>query len=595
MTGVIARLLLLASISVQAAEGTHKDWITVSGHLRDTFHDPTDALYLFAYVQTTNGPYYTVRQKNDPDEIDRIEHSVGAWVTVCGRLVPCEPSFSRLYSGRELRIQEADCFQVLKPAPADPFSSPNEDSLWRMTPDNIATQSFHCIRGVVLVAWDRNNVLIRTGKGRIVDAELRSGTLPHCGETIDIVGLPETTLYNLHLNRAIWRSVAPPGNPGETITSLHAEKIVTDEQGHPRMDLRQHGKTLRMAGIVRSLPKPGLANDLLYLDDNGFTVPVNADAAQIALKDVQIGCHAEVTGVCVMNVDIWRPNAVFPRVRGYTVITRSPDDIRVLSHPPWLTPRRMTAVVAILAAGLLAILSWTYALRVKSERRGRQLAREQLRHAEADLKVQERTRLAVELHDALSQNLAGVALQLKTVAALADADPKAARERLAIADRSLLSCREDLRNCLHDLRSDALEEKTMDAAIRKALAPHVDEATVTVRFNMPRESFSEKSAHALICIVRELTVNAIRHGKASAVKVAGAAEGGKLLVSVRDNGCGFDPATRPGVREGHFGLQGVQERILALGGHFALDSTPGNGTRASFSINLPPTETPAHG
>ena len=125
----------------------------------------------------------------------------------------------------------------------------------------------------------------------------------------------------------------------------------------------------------------------------------------------------------------------------------------------------------------------------------------------------------------------------------------------------------------------------MDRAIRKTLEPHLDgSADISVRFAVPRTLFTDNTAHVLLCIVRELVLNAVRHGRATSVKVAGCAEDGKILFSVQDNGCGFDPDAAPGVRDGHFGLQGIRERIKGRNGTMAIDSSPGRGTKITVTL-----------
>ena len=165
--------------------------------------------------------------------------------------------------------------------------------------------------------------------------------------------------------------------------------------------------------------------------------------------------------------------------------------------------------------------------------------------------------------------------------------PKPMLDHLGIAAKALKSCRDELRNCLWDLRSQALDERDMTTAVLRTLQPHVNDSRLAVRFNVPRARLSDNTAHALLRVVRELVVNAIRHGNAKAIKVAGTIDRGKLLCSVTDNGCGFDPDTAPGVLQGHFGLQGIQERINEIGGTFEITSAPDKGTKATISIPTP--------
>ena len=101
-----------------------------------------------------------------------------------------------------------------------------------------------------------------------------------------------------------------------------------------------------------------------------------------------------------------------------------------------------------------------------------------------------------------------------------------------------------------------------------------------VRFNVSRRRLKDTTAHAILAIVRELAGNAIRHGAATKVRVAGCMDKGRILLSVRDNGCGFNPASCGGPLQGHFGLEGIRNRLCRLGGEMTIKSEPGKGTTA---------------
>ncbi|MBQ2628889.1 MAG: sensor histidine kinase, partial [Kiritimatiellae bacterium] len=315
---------------------------------------------------------------------------------------------------------------------------------------------------------------------------------------------------------------------------------------------------------------------LITLKCGTETIPVDVSANRSVLDDISIDSVFEVTGTCIVECENWHSYSAFPHVTGITLVARKPSDIRILKRPPWWTPRKLMIVIG----GLLAVILGIIVRNKLQKRKAAMLAK-----FSTELKVEERTRLAVELHDSLAQNLTGVSLEIDTAGKLAETDPKAMREHLGQATRTLKSCRDELRNCIWDLRNRALEESSMDEAIRQTLAPHVIGVDVAIRFNVPRERISDNTAHAILRSIRELAINAVRHGRATKIWIAGSIDGDNLLFSVRDNGTGFDPATAPGFAEGHYGLVGITERIEALEGEFNIESSPGSGAKATARIS----------
>lgn len=156
----------------------------------------------------------------------------------------------------------------------------------------------------------------------------------------------------------------------------------------------------------------------------------------------------------------------------------------------------------------------------------------------------------------------------------------------AVARQMLASCRKELKGCLWDLRTRTFEEKDMTEALRRTLQPYANEADLRIRFNVPREDLSETVTHDILRIVRELVVNALRHGHATAVSIAGTRDGDAIRFVVEDNGAGFDPMAAPGPREGHFGLQGIRERLKPHQGTLELAAVRPQGTRARITLNM---------
>ena len=356
--------------------------------------------------------------------------------------------------------------------------------------------------------------------------------------------------------------------------------------GHYEIKADLHGKAISMRGIVTGVPSVGMNDGIVRLQCGDFAMAVDASATPDAIKSLEIGCEAEISGTCIVKTDSWHPNEPLPRIRDVVLVVRGPSDVKILAPPPWWTPGRFLVLVAVLLAALVAFILWNVLLRRLADKRGRELMRTRLSQEESKLKVQERTRIAVELHDTIAQNLTGVSLEIDSAEQLAAKDPDAMMKHLGMAARTLQSCRNELRNCLWDLRSRALEEADLNEAIRRTVTPLVSDVDLAIRFNVPRKALSDDIAHVLMRIVRELVQNAVRHGNASQVKIAGSLDGTILRFSVSDNGRGFDPATRPGVMQGHFGLQGIHERVNQLNGELSIESAPGKGAKVSASLKM---------
>ena len=88
------------------------------------------------------------------------------------------------------------------------------------------------------------------------------------------------------------------------------------------------------------------------------------------------GSTVDVTGICWVDIDNWRPTAVFPQAKGFTLVVRKGEDIEVISRPPWWTAGRLAVALSVAVGLLVVILVWNRRLKVLSEKRGRELAPE---------------------------------------------------------------------------------------------------------------------------------------------------------------------------------------------------------------------------
>ena len=442
------------------------------------------------------------------------------------------------------------------------------------------------VSGTVVACWNDRELYLRTDTGRRIRVRLMPGAKPpKAGHRVTVLGFLRKNVFFSRLVNAICMEESPETEMPEQPVALVPQDILSDGQGRMRIDPSYDGRLIRIIGTLLDVSRIGTPSGKLILGCKG--VPINISVG--TMPPPELGSVLEISGVCTITYDADEANNDFVRLNGFDVIVRTPADIRIVSTPPWWTTGRLAAAVAFLLAAIAAMFVWNRLLNARAERRGQELLKERIELVESELRVEERTRLAVELHDSIAQNIMGVSLQLDTAKKFVQQNAPSALQHLDIASRALESCHAELRACIWDLRNLALEEKDLNEAIRRTVSQHLDGATLTVRFNVPRDRLTDNTTHALLRIIRELVTNAVRHGKARAIKVAGAIENGWLLFSVSDDGVGFDTNHHPGMAQGHFGLQGIRERIRGFNGKMDIDSKPGKGTHVQIAITMPAT------
>jgi signal transduction histidine kinase len=202
--------------------------------------------------------------------------------------------------------------------------------------------------------------------------------------------------------------------------------------------------------------------------------------------------------------------------------------------------------------------------------------------------VAERNRLALELHDAVSQKLFSLVLTAEAAATQYDRDPAAARtqlERLRSLSREAL---EELRSLILGLRPPELARDGLAATLRRQAEMlervHGVPIELSTEGSLDREPALGPDAELdILRIANEALHNAVRHAGAQRVTVRVSTEPGTLVLEVSDDGAGFDPG-RPELRARHLGLTSMEERARELGGNLEIRSRPGTGTTVRLEL-----------
>ena len=446
--------------------------------------------------------------------------------------------------------------RVDSPADADPFALPLVPvaHLMRFSPDDRTGKRVR-VRGVVTYHRPGEALGLRDGADAVYVESAGLETL-RPGDLVEVVGFPRTGGFRAELADAEYRKAGagPPPDPvpatvAEILTGAREADLVSADgelvEGYATPD----GDVLALrAGATRFRARcpPGTAAGLTP------------------------GSVLSVTGVC--RVADFREGGYRLKPLAFEVWPRTPDDVRVVSEPSPRTTRRLLAVLGVVAGLAAFAFGWVGLLR-RQVRRQTAVIREQSRR---EAVLDERHRIAREVHDTLEQELVGLSLRLEATSATLPPDGQLAAA-LETARRLVGRIHGEVRSLVWDLRDET--GTSLPDAIRGAAAT-LDGTTAAgggggggggtpaaaISVSVAGEPWPVPAVpvHNLKRVAQEAITNALKHAGASAVRVEVRFEPAAVTVSVSDDGKGFDPAGP--APAGHFGLVGMRERVRKLAG-----------------------------
>ncbi|MEO3784042.1 sensor histidine kinase [Actinocorallia sp. B10E7] len=242
-----------------------------------------------------------------------------------------------------------------------------------------------------------------------------------------------------------------------------------------------------------------------------------------------------------------------------------------------------------LGAAVSVAVVWGYqTLYRESERR--RLLIEELTATRADLAaaqhtagvLEERERLAREIHDTLAQGLSSIQLLLRAAERALPGQTRTAADYVVQARRTAVDNLAEARRFVAALAPPSLEGTTLADALERLCATTSDRHRLTARFHLAGGPILLPTAHevALLRVAQSALANTVRHARATAVDVTLSYLGDRVAVDIVDDGTGFDPAAMPDPdpENGGFGLTAMRARVHALGGTLTVESAPGRGT-----------------
>jgi len=214
-----------------------------------------------------------------------------------------------------------------------------------------------------------------------------------------------------------------------------------------------------------------------------------------------------------------------------------------------------------------------------------QLQEQALQNAVLKAAQAERSRLARELHDSVSQAVFSIGLHARAMEQLFASNTNKAQEHLVYVLNLAEAALAEIRALIFELRPESLEHEGILAALNKQITALKTRHNLKINMDLCRSEpdIPITVKEAIYRVSLEAIHNVVKHAHATTVDLHLAQQGQLMNLEIRDDGVGFDPASVP---SGHFGLQTMRERIDQLDGQIQVSSHPGEGTRVTLSIPL---------
>ncbi len=463
-----------------------------------------------------------------------------------------------------LRSVDGNAVTIVQPAPSDPFAIADTplSSLSDFARPGIISHRMK-ISGIALGPVMNGSVFIRSG-----DRGVRVFTnrpLPlEAGDPIEAIGFPQMGKFSATLADSVLQKKT---GARETMKAVipDAKQI---SNGALDADLVSIEAT-----VVQILEDDNLliahsGDRTLRILTGGWKLPGIAPNTRARFTGIWLVTQAKHTGYRATPAE-------------HELWLRTPADIAVISKPSWWNTRKLSIALGIVAGAGLLILAWAALLQ-------RQIAR-QLKviesKAQREAMIEERQRIAREFHDTLEQELAGLSLRLD--AASPRVTDEKAKTLLDQLRHLLFRLQTETRDFVWDLRDDSQHSAPLATSLEK-LIDHLQTTTsIPIRFT-PEDNLPPVPAlaqHHLLRISRESVNNAIKYSGAKIIRVSLDRLPDALRLRIEDDGAGFNLAERSNA-SGHFGLQGMKERVRKLGAELDLRSSPGEGTRVEVVLAI---------
>jgi signal transduction histidine kinase len=418
------------------------------------------------------------------------------------------------------------------------------------------------VRGVVVLTSPALYVQDSTGGAAVMEAHAAPLKV---GDEIEVTGKAEPHDFSLVLRdanvRLLWtRAPIPP-------LSVTASQAATGAFDATFIELDGY--------LISKAVGPGNTMILaLQKGEQSFRAIMHPGRGDVLFRKLKANSLLRLRGICVVDSEYTQ------NLTPFVLLLRSADDVAVLAGPPWWSAGHLAAIGAV---ALILILTG-------------QLLYSRVEHWRLRAVLQERERLAHEMHDTIAQSFAGIGFQLQAIRNhLQDKNPTVLPQ-LDLACDLVRHSHAEARRSIATLRPKSLESVGLLPALERTARRMVDGGSVQVAISSHGNAspIPARTSDALYKIGQEAIANAVRHAQPGSLAVSLNYRENAVDLIVGDDGIGFTT----GANSLGFGLQGMRKRAESISANLEIESSPGHGTQVKATASLPPRFTlkswPAH-
>lgn len=534
----------------------HYQRVAVEGIVRNVFPDEEDASVARVAL---GAQIIDVQVREPPSNRSLVDSRVRISGLAAGHI-----NSRRQLVDPYLRCSDWSEFEFLSKAPA--LEDAPVVSTEQLLTFDVEGQGGHRLRigGEVLAIFPGGELYIRD-EASAVRVRLQEEDIElQIGDRIEVIGFPEMAKFSASVVDAILLDRGPGPLP-----------VPVKSQMGDLLDGESDGQLVSVEATITDSYRSAFGHALV-LQDGEKTLHAEVPSLSGPLEP---GSLIRVTGICRVETLLDGDYRTSPA--SVSLRLRSGRDVEVLSAPDWWTAERLALGSMILLAAVLLGGLWIASLRGQVIRqtdalRGR---------IENEAALEERHRIAREFHDTLEQELAGLSLRLDAAAARVSDDKLGG---VIKGSRSLVTrIQTETRNLVSDLREVPGQSGSIANALRELADGHPDEVTPSVRADASAEipDLPSHVVHHLKRIAQEAIANVIKHAGATSVVLDAKVAEDCLVMSIADDGTGFDAATETHGKSGHFGCMGIRERCRKIGAQVEWGSDTGKGT--VVRVNMP--------